>query len=306
MEQRSAVNTFRTARADNADDGAVKSPVNSFVTPDEEDNNNGVVKSPVSTFRTALEDQQTPTPPAPPEGPDGPEPPAIELPVVEVPGLPPLDLPDVPVPDLSDLAIPELPEVPAITTPEPPEVNPPVVEQPGVDAPESAALTGLGQHIHLQYGQQPRAGKTIRVYARITDYAFNDEQPTNRPTAEVSVILSDGTISITQREKMVSVDEDSPFDVSGSVYFIDVKIPKDRAVDIVRVAATVVPRDLELINPTPNGINNTLSNLLSGDVAVDAPLLSTLIPPIDSVDIVIEKNKLDVLGIATKGLLQFK
>ena len=302
MEQRSAVNTFRTARADNADDdGAVKSPVNSFVTPDE-DNNNGVVKSPVSTFRTALEDQQAPTPPAPPAGPD----PDIELPEVEVPGLPPVDLPDLTLPDLGDIEIPQLPEVPAINTPEPPEVNPPVVEQPNVDAPESAALTGLGQHIHLSYGKKPRAGKTVRVYARITDYAFNDEQPTNRPTAEVSVILEDGTISITQREKMISVDEDSPFEVSGSVYYLDVTIPKDKHIDIVRVVATVVPRDLELINPTPGGIGDTLNNLLSGDIAVDLPILSTLIPPIDSVDIVIEKNKLDVLGIGTNGLIQFK
>ena len=169
-----------------------------------------------------------------------------------------------------------------------------------IDEPRAALTTGLGQHIHVYYNKQPRAGETVRVFARLTDYSFADEPPTFTPTCEVSAFSKNNEFTLLQREVM------QPHPNSDNIFFLDVKAPKAKDIDVIRVAASVVPRDLEVLVPTPEGVADTLANILALQLQADLPILNTLIPSIDSVDIQIQKDKLDIVGIVTKGLLQFK
>lgn len=165
-------------------------------------------------------------------------------------------------------------------------------------------LGGAGRYVRVFGNDKPVRGQPFRFRSYVSDWALNDGVPLTAPILEVSYFSGADKIII-HRSQMNSYETGTPLAV-GSKYYMDVLLPTDKAIHSVEATVSIFPKVAselgqllaQVIQATPPAIG----------AYVDLKKAALVTPQIDTMNLPLDtaQPKLDVIGMVTRGLLQFK
>ena len=166
-------------------------------------------------------------------------------------------------------------------------------------------LGGVGRYVRIYGNGKPVRGQPFRFEAHVSDWALEDGVPLTAPVLEVGY-FQNGERVVLHRAQMNNYQTDAPIAI-GSTYYLDVPMPADKSIHSIEATVSIFPEVASELGGLLAEVVQS-SDPLSLTHYVDLQKAALVTPQIDTMNLPLDsaQPKLDVLGMVTKGLLQFK